>query len=172
MNQESYKKRLTKISAFVFDVDGVMTNGKVLITSKGEMYREMDTKDGYALRCAVLKNYKIGIISGGKNEGVRLRLKDLGIENIFLGQTEKENAFEEFRLKYELVNEEILYMGDDIPDITIMKKVGISACPNDAVSDVKAMSDYVSHKKGGQGCVRDIIEQVLRVQGKWASKKN
>ncbi|MEE3035278.1 MAG: HAD-IIIA family hydrolase [Bacteroidota bacterium] len=172
MNQESYKKRLTKISAFVFDVDGVMTNGKVLITSKGEMYREMDTKDGYALRCAVLKNYKIGIISGGKNEGVRLRLKDLGIENIFLGQTEKENAFEEFRLKYELVNEEILYMGDDIPDITIMKKVGISACPNDAVSDVKAMSDYVSHKKGGQGCVRDIIEQVLRVQGKWASKQN
>lgn len=172
MNQESYKKRLTKISAFVFDVDGVMTNGKVLITSKGEMYREMDTKDGYALRCAVLKNYKIGIISGGKNEGVRLRLKDLGIENIFLGQTEKENAFEEFRLKYELVNKEILYMGDDIPDITIMKKVGISACPNDAVSDVKAMSDYVSHKKGGQGCVRDIIEQVLRVQGKWASKQN
>ena len=172
MNQESYKKRLTKISAFVFDVDGVMTNGKVLITSKGEMYREMDTKDGYALRCAVLKNYKIGIISGGKNEGVRLRLKDLGIENIFLGQTEKENAFEEFRLKYELVNEEILYMGDDIPDITIMKKVGISACPNDAVSDVKAMSDYISQKKGGQGCVRDIIEQVLRVQGKWASKQN
>ena len=170
MNQESYKKRLTKISALVFDIDGVMTNGKVLITSKGEMLREMDTKDGYALRCAILENYKIGIISGGKNEGVRFRLKDLGVESIFLGQTEKESSFEEFRSKYKLENEEILYMGDDIPDLTIMKKVGVSACPNDAVSDVKAISDYVSHKKGGEGCVRDVVEQVLRVQGKWKSK--
>tara|TARA_Y100000748_G_scaffold301388_1_gene301499 strand:- start:2585 stop:3097 length:513 start_codon:yes stop_codon:yes gene_type:complete len=170
MNKESYKKRLTKISALVFDVDGVMTNGKVLITSKGEMYREMDTKDGYALRCAIFEKYKIGIISGGKNEGVRLRLKDLGVKSIFLGQTEKESSFEEFRSKYKLENEEILYMGDDIPDLSIMKKVGVSACPNDAVSDVKVISDYVSHKKGGEGCVRDIIEQVLRVQGKWKPK--
>ena len=170
MNKENYKKRLTKISAFVFDVDGVMTNGKVLITSKGEMYREMDTKDGYALRCAIELNYKIGIISGGTNEGVRLRLKDLGIKNIFLGETKKNNAFVEFLSKYKLEKEEILYMGDDIPDITIMEKAGISACPNDAVSDVKAISDYISHKKGGEGCVRDIIEQVLRVQGKWKSK--
>ena len=97
MNQESYKKRLTKISALVFDIDGVMTNGKVLITSKGEMLREMDTKDGYALRCAILEKYEIGIISGGKNEGVRFRLKDLGVESVFLGQTEKESSFEEFR---------------------------------------------------------------------------
>tara|TARA_B000000441_G_C21419664_1_gene165023 strand:+ start:35 stop:544 length:510 start_codon:yes stop_codon:yes gene_type:complete len=169
MNQENYKKKLIKISALVFDIDGVMTNGKVLITSKGEMLREMDTKDGYAIRCAVMENYKIGIISGGKNEGVRFRLKDLGVKNIFLGQTEKDSAFKEFRSKYKLENDQILYMGDDVPDISIMKKVGISACPSDAVSDVKSISDYVSHKKGGEGCVRDVIEQVLRVHGKWKS---
>lgn len=167
MNQPNYKALLPNITTFIFDVDGVLTNGKVLITSQGEMYREMDTKDGYALKCALVQGYKVCIISGGTNEGVRNRLKALGIYDIYLGAHHKQEPFQDLMNNYDLKPEEILYMGDDVPDIVVMEQVAVAACPNDAVSDVKEISNYVSHKKGGEGCVREIIEQTLRVQGKW-----
>ena len=167
MDNPNYKALLPNITTFIFDVDGVMTNGKVLITSQGEMYREMDTKDGYALKCALVQGYRVCIISGGTNEGVRNRLKALGIYDIYLGAHHKEEPFQDLMDSYDLKPEEILYMGDDVPDIVVMEQVAVAACPNDAVSDVKEIANYVSHKKGGEGCVREIIEQTLRVQGKW-----
>lgn len=167
MNQPNYKALLPNITTFIFDVDGVLTNGKVLITSQGEMYREMDTKDGYALKCALVQGYKVCIISGGTNEGVRNRLKALGIYDIYLGAHNKQEPFQDLMDSYDLKPEEILYMGDDVPDIVVMEQVAVAACPNDAVSDVKEIANYVSYKKGGEGCVREIIEQTLRVQGKW-----
>ena len=167
MNQPNYKALLPNITTFIFDVDGVLTNGKVLITSQGEMYREMDTKDGYALKCALVQGYRVCIISGGTNEGVRNRLKALGIYDIYLGAHHKQEPFQDLMDSYDLKPEEILYMGDDVPDIVVMEQVAVAACPNDAVSDVKDIANYVSHKKGGEGCVREIIEQTLRVQGKW-----
>lgn len=167
MDNRNYKAILSQITTFIFDVDGVLTNGKVLITSEGEMYREMDTKDGYALKCALEQGYKVCIISGGTNEGVRSRLKTLGVYDIYLGAHHKEEPFQDLLDSYNLKPEEILYMGDDVPDMVVMEKVAVGACPSDAVTDVKAIANYVSHKKGGEGCVREIIEQTLRVQGKW-----
>ena len=167
MDKTNYKALLPHITTFIFDVDGVMTNGKVLITSEGEMYREMDTKDGYALKCALDQGFKVCIISGGTNEGVRNRLRALGIYDIYLGAHHKGDPFQDLLDSYELSPDEILYMGDDMPDIEIMEQVAVAACPQDAVADVKAIANYISHKKGGEGCVRDIVEQTLRVQGKW-----
>tara|TARA_B100001057_G_C22625599_1_gene862340 strand:+ start:206 stop:712 length:507 start_codon:yes stop_codon:yes gene_type:complete len=167
MKKKNYKEILNSIKAFIFDIDGVLTNGKILITSKGDMYREMDTKDGFAIKYALNKGFKIAIISGGKDKGLEIRLQDLGIKNIFLGFTDKERPFNDFIKNEDIKPNDILYMGDDIPDIKIMKKVLLATCPNDAVIDVKEISDYVSPKNGGQGCVREIIEQVLRVQNKW-----
>lgn len=167
MKKKNYKEVLNSIKAFIFDIDGVLTNGKILITSKGDMYREMDTKDGFAIKYALNKGFKIAIISGGKDKGLEIRLQDLGIKNIFLGFNDKERPFNDFIKNEDIKPNDILYMGDDIPDIKIMKKVLLATCPNDAVIDVKEISDYVSPKNGGQGCVREIIEQVLRVQNKW-----
>ena len=167
MKKKNYKEVLNSIKAFIFDIDGVLTNGKILITSKGDMYREMDTKDGFAIKYALNKGFKIAIISGGRDKGLEIRLQDLGIKNIFLGFTDKERPFNDFIKNEDIKPNDILYMGDDIPDIKIMKKVLLATCPNDAVIDVKEISDYVSPKNGGQGCVREIIEQVLRVQNKW-----
>ena len=167
MDKPNYKALLPQITTFIFDVDGVLTNGKVLITSEGEMYREMDTKDGYALKCALDQGFKVCIISGGTNEGVRNRLRALGIYDIYLGAHHKGEPFQDVLDSYELSSDEILYMGDDMPDIEVMEQVAVAACPQDAVADVKAVSNYISHKKGGEGCVRDIVEQTLRVQGKW-----
>ena len=169
MGNKNYKKLLKKITTFILDVDGVLTNGKILITSKGKMLREMNTKDGFIIKYALDEGFKIFIISGGTNKGVRERLKDLGIEEIFLGKDSKNSTYEMLIKKHNLNENEILYMGDDVPDIPVMKKVGVPCCPNDAVPDVKQISIYISKKNGGQGCVRDIIEQTLRVQNKWIS---
>ena len=163
----NYKQRLSQITTLLFDVDGVLTDGKVIITTEGEMYRQMDTKDGYALKCALDAGLKIVIISGGTNEGVRNRLKALGVYDIYLGAHHKLDAYQHLLDNYDLKPENMLYMGDDVPDIPVMEKVGVSCCPQDAVTDVLQISDYISPKKGGEGCVREIIEQVLRVQGKW-----
>ena len=169
MGNKNYKELLKKIGIFILDVDGVLTNGKILVTSKGKMLREMNTKDGFIIKYALDKGFKIFIISGGTNKGVRERLKDLGIEEIFLGKDSKNSTYEMLIKKHNLNENEILYMGDDVPDIPVMKKVGVPCCPNDAVPDVKQISIYISKKNGGQGCVRDIIEQTLRVQNKWIS---
>ena len=167
MSNKNYKTLLNNVRAFVFDVDGVMTNGKVMITSEGEMYREMDTRDGFALKYALLKGFKIGIISGGTNEGVRKRLELLGVNKVYLGIHEKDIAFDDFVSTFNINPDQVLYMGDDVPDVPVMEKVGVSTCPQDALPDVKRVVDYVSHKKGGDGCVREIVEQVMRVQDKW-----
>ena len=168
MTNTNYKAILPQIKTFIFDVDGVLTDGKILINSDGELLRSFDTKDGYAMKCALVKGFKIAIITGGRNEAVRERFKELGVIDIYLGAHHKLDAYQDLMDNYDLNPEEILYIGDDIPDIPVMEKVGLGCCPADAASDVKAMADYVSHKKGGEGCVRELIEQVLRVQGKWS----
>lgn len=164
---QSYKEYLQHIKCFIFDVDGVLTDGTVKVTTDGEMFRTMNVKDGYALKTAIEQGFEVCIISGGTNEGVRVRLQNLGIKNIYLGTHQKTDTLEEFIAEHKINPENILYMGDDIPDYEIMNEIGLPTCPRDAVSEIKAISKYISHKKGGKGCVRDVIEQVLKVQGKW-----
>ena len=165
--EKSYKEYLNDITTFVFDVDGVFTDGTLLITSEGEMLRKMSVKDGYALKTALQKGYKVCIITGGTNEGVRLRLKGLGVTDIYLGAHHKVEPLHEYVTKHNISFHNILYMGDDMPDIPPMKLVGLATCPQDAVPEVKAVAKYISHKKGGDACVRDVIEQVLKVRGDW-----
>ena len=164
---KNYKNLLPFIKTFIFDVDGVLTDGKILITNDGELLRSFDAKDGYAIKCALVQGYKIVIISGGKNEGVRKRFKELGVFDIYMGANYKIEAYNDLIDNYSIDPQTILFVGDDVPDIPVMEKVGLSCCPLDAVTDVKSIATYISHKNGGEGCVREIIEQVLRVQGKW-----
>lgn len=166
---ESYKHLLNHITTFIFDVDGVLTNGEVHITNDGEMLRTMYIRDGFAMKAAVESGYRVIIISGGKNDGVRIRLQNLGITDIVLGSANKVEAFHEFVDGYQLDPKQILYMGDDIPDYHVMKLVGLPTCPQDAAPEIKAISKYISHKNGGFGAVRDVIEQTMRVQGKWTT---
>lgn len=163
----SFKQLLPKINTFIFDVDGVLTNGMLTIMPDGELLRHMNVKDGYAMKNALNKGYRVCIISGGTNEAVKSRLSALGIEDIYLGAHDKIKQYKELVKKYNLKPENVLYMGDDVPDYPVMKLVGLPACPNDAVQEIQAVSKYISNKKGGEGCVRDVIEQVLRVQNKW-----
>ena len=163
----SYKEYLTKITTLIFDVDGVLTDGSIIVATNGDMYRKMHTKDGYALKTAVDKGFNVCIISGGNNEGVRLRLKGLGIKDVHLGAHHKTETMNTYLEENSILKEQVLYMGDDIPDLQVMKEVGLPCCPQDAVQEIKRVSTYVSHKKGGKGCVRDVIEQVLKVQNKW-----
>ncbi|MGJ8735703.1 KdsC family phosphatase [Zobellia laminariae] len=165
--EKSYKEYLKNIDTFVFDVDGVFTDSTLLITSEGEMLRKMSVKDGYAVKTALQKGYKICIISGGTNEGVRSRLQALGVKDIYLGAHHKMDALKEYMDNHNVDVSTMLYMGDDIPDIPVMKAVALPSCPQNAVQEVKAVSMYVSHKNGGDGCVRDVIEQVLKVKGDW-----
>jgi 3-deoxy-D-manno-octulosonate 8-phosphate phosphatase (KDO 8-P phosphatase) len=165
--EKNYKEYLQYITTFIFDVDGVLTDGTVTITTLGEMLRKMNIKDGYALKTAVDKGYNVCIISGGSNEGVRKRLRGLGITDIYLGAHNKIEQLEEYLDIYNINAEHVLYMGDDIPDLPVMQLVGLSCCPQDAAPEIKAISKYISHKNGGKGAVRDVIEQVLKVQDKW-----
>lgn len=169
---KSYKEIMPQITTFIFDVDGVLTNGMIHISSSGELTRLMNTKDGYAMKTAVMEGYNVCVISGGNNEGVRKRLEDLGIKDIYLGAHAKTELFEDYLKKNNIKPEEILYMGDDLPDYPVMKLVGLATCPKDAVAEIQGISDYISQKKGGLGCVRDVIEQVLKVQGKWGEQYN
>lgn len=163
----SYKQLLQNITTLIFDVDGVLTNGKLTIMPDGELVRHMNVKDGFALKAALVNGLQIFIISGGTNEGVRERLKALGIKDIYLGAHNKTEQYNNLLDKYKLRDENIMYMGDDLPDYPVMKKVGLPCCPNDAVAEIQKISKYTSDKKGGEGCVRDIIEQILKVKGKW-----
>ncbi|WP_299680539.1 HAD family hydrolase [uncultured Dokdonia sp.] len=165
--EKSYKEYLHQITTFIFDVDGVLTDGTLKITTDGQMHREMNVKDGYSLKTALNEGYNVCIISGGTDEGVRHRLQGLGIKNVYLGAHQKVNQLTEYINEHGIQTENILYMGDDIPDYPVMKMVGLPACPQDAVKEIKEVSKYISHKNGGKGCVRDVIEQVLKVQGKW-----
>jgi len=167
--EKSYKEIMPQINTFIFDIDGVLTNGVVTIFSDGELVRNMNTKDGYALKTAVNAGYKVCIISGGTNEAVRKRFEALGITDVYLGAHNKLIQFEDYTKLHNINSENILYMGDDIPDYPVMKKVGLPCCPKDAAPEIQDISLYISHKKGGVGCVRDVIEQVLKVQGKWGA---
>ncbi|WP_047245441.1 KdsC family phosphatase [Maribacter thermophilus] len=165
--EKSYKEYLKGITTFVFDVDGVLTDGNVLVTTEGEMLRKMSIKDGYALKVAINKGYNICIITGGTNQGVKKRLQGLGITDFYMGAHHKMDALDEYLDIYNINPNHVLYMGDDIPDIPPMKMVGLATCPQNAVPEVKAVCKYVSHKNGGKGCARDVIEQVLKVRGDW-----
>lgn len=165
--EKSYKEYLSQITTFVFDVDGVLTDGSIAVTSQGEMLRTMNIKDGFALKTAVDKGYNVCIISGGSNEGVRFRLQGLGVTDIYLGTHRKTETLNEYLTAKNVKPRNVLFMGDDIPDLQVMQGVALPCCPQDAVPEIKEISSYVSHKKGGSGCVRDVIEQVLKVQGKW-----
>ncbi|NND16805.1 MAG: HAD hydrolase family protein [Eudoraea sp.] len=165
----NYKTNLPNIKAFVFDVDGVFTDGTVQITTSGDLLRTMNIKDGYAVKQALEAGFKVCVITGGSNPGVEKRLAGLGVSDIHLGVQDKIKVLDAFMIKNDLKAATLVYMGDDLPDIDGMQKAGIACCPSDAVPEIKAISDYVSHKKGGDGCVRDIIEQVMRVQDQWIS---
>ncbi|WGK64456.1 KdsC family phosphatase [Croceiramulus getboli] len=167
MEEKSYKEYLQHVTTFVFDVDGVLTDGTIQVTSEGEMYRTMNIKDGYALKTAIDEGFRVCIISGGSNEGVRKRLEGLGVKDVFLGSHNKSALLESYCEKHQIQPENVLFMGDDLPDYPVMQLVGLPCCPQDAVKEIKEISKYVSHRNGGQGCVRDIIEQVLKVQDKW-----
>ena len=158
---------MNKISTFVFDVDGVLTDGSVMVFQNGQLVRTMNVKDGYALQLAVKKGYRIAIISGGNNTDVRERLNGLGVVDVYLNASDKIEALDELKNIYDLNLEEVLYMGDDIPDLQVMKECGLATCPADAAEEIKAICHYVSPRNGGKGCARDVIEQVLKVQGKW-----
>ncbi len=164
---KSYKEIMNDITTFVFDIDGVLTDGSVHITPTGEMLREMNIKDGFAMKAALESGYNVCIISGGTNEGVRVRLRNLGITDIHLGSPDKVATFKEYAELYNIKPEQVLYMGDDIPDYHVMKLVGLPTCPQDASQEIKAISQYISHINGGKGAVRDVIEQVMKVQDKW-----
>ncbi len=167
MEDKSYKEYLEHITTFIFDVDGVLTDGTITLTTSGEMLRTMHTKDGFAMKTAIDAGFNICIISGGSNEGVRVRLEGLGVKDVYLGAHNKIEQLYEFLNNNSIKTENVLYMGDDIPDYPVMKLVGLPCCPQDAVPEIKGISKYVSHKNGGKGAVRDVIEQVLKVQGKW-----
>lgn len=169
MDSRSYKEILEDITTFIFDVDGVLTDGTITLTSDGEMLRTMHTKDGFAMKTALDQGYNICIISGGTNEGVRVRLKGLGVTDIYLGAHNKIEQLDEYLDIYNIAPGQVLYMGDDIPDLPVMQLIGLPTCPQDAVPEIKSVSKYISHVNGGKGCVRDVIEQTLKVQGKWNS---
>ena len=165
--EKSYKEIMPQITTFIFDVDEVLTDGTVHVFENGELVRQMNIKDGYALKTAVDAGFNVCIISGGSNEGVRTRLERLGLKDIYLGAHNKVEQYFEIIDMYDLKPENILYMGDDIPDYPVMAKVGLPCCPKDAAPEIQNISRYVSQKNGGKGCARDVIEQVLKVQEKW-----
>jgi len=163
----NFKELLRNVKAFAFDVDGVFTDGTVILHPSGELLRTSNTRDGYAVHVAIEKGFPVAIISGGKSETVRERFKGLGVTDIYLGLNDKTEALDDFRFKYGLELSEILYMGDDIPDFEVMRKVGIATCPADAAPEIRSISAYISNYSGGRGCVRDVVEQVLRLNNKW-----
>ena len=158
---------LKNIKLFVFDVDGVLTDGSLILLENGEMARQMNIKDGYALQLAIKHGYDILIISGGSSSAVKIRLQKLGIQHIFLGVIDKKNLLLNFVAEHLLKKEEILYMGDDLPDLLPMKEAGVACAPADAVPEIKSIAQYISPAFGGKGCVRDVIEKVLKLNGHW-----
>ena len=163
----SYKEKLNKIKNFVFDVDGVFTDGIIYVDSQGNETRGFNSKDGIVVKKALKCGFNIIIISGAKSKGILKRLRKLGIKDIYLGSEDKSSDLNEHMKINNMKRNETLYMGDDISDLEAMKIVGLKTCPNDAVSEVRNASDYISPKKGGFGCVRDVLEQTLKVQKKW-----
>lgn len=160
---------LKGIKAFVFDVDGVLTDGGIFADLHGELFRTFDSKDGFALRMAYMHGYRLGVISGGRSESIRKRVQQCGMkaEDVYLGSRDKIEDFEDFCRKYDLGPEEVMYFGDDLPDIPVMAVCGCGVAPSDAVEEVLDAADYVSTRPGGKGCARETIEIVMKLQGTW-----
>ena len=162
-----FLEKLNHIKAIILDVDGVLTNGILLLTESGEQLRQFNIKDGYALQLAVKNGIKVAALSGARSKGVEYRLKGLGIQDVFLGLDSKLEVYSNYLIQNDLTPDQVLFMGDDIPDLQIMKLAGLAVCPLDAVEEIKAISHYISSKNGGEGCVRDIVEKVLKIQNLW-----
>jgi 3-deoxy-D-manno-octulosonate 8-phosphate phosphatase (KDO 8-P phosphatase) len=163
----NFKEEISKVKAFVFDIDGVLSLQTINLNSFGVPNRTVNLRDGYAIQLAVRKGYHVGIISGSNSREYLKRLKLLGVKDIYLNSKTKIDHYNEFRKRYGLSDSEILFMGDDIPDFVVMKNAGVPVCPSDADSEIKQVAHYISDRKGGEGCVRDVIEQVLRLHDNW-----
>lgn len=159
------------VDTFIFDYDGVMTDGKVILMEEGQPLRMAHVKDGYVLQLIVKLGYNVVIISGGFSRSMENRFESLGIKDVYLGVKNKHEVLNEYLLNKQIDPQHVVYMGDDIPDFKVMKMVGIPVCPADAAEEIKNISIYISDRNGGEGCVRDIIEQVLKVQGRWMSEE-
>lgn len=168
----NYKEIFKNITTVVLDVDGVLTNGDIILMPGMQPVRKMNAKDGYAMQLAVRNGIRMAIITGGRSPEVKERLQGLGITDIYLGASSKMESYEDLKMCYDLKDDEILYMGDDLPDYDIMKLVALAAAPQDAAPEIKSVADYISPVNGGQGCVRDVLEQLLKIQGKWARSED
>lgn len=168
---KNYKAQLQTATTFIFDVDGIFTNNVVYLSADGEQMRTANVRDGYAVQLAVKKGLRIAIISGGKSEAVRKRFEGLGVQDVFLGSSNKIEILKNYLSQNNISESEVCYMGDDIPDYHVMKTVGLACCPADAVPEIKSVSTYISPFKGGEGCVRDILEQALKAKGMWMTEE-
>lgn len=171
MEGKSFKERLKGVKALAFDVDGVLTDSSLILMPNGELVRTMNMRDSIALKLAVKNGYRICIITGGSSQAVKERLNRLGVSDIYLKTEDKLEAMKEFVGLYDLEMKEVLYMGDDLVDYEVMAHIGVPVCPKDAVEEIKNISVYISHLNGGKGCVRDVIEQVMKIGGKWRIPK-
>lgn len=162
-----WEKRLKNVNTLIFDYDGVMTDGTVYMDSNGDPLRTSNVKDGYALQLAGKLGFHLAVISGAVVTNITKRLNMLGVSDVYTGIPDKVVKLEEYMAQYGLKPEQIVYVGDDIPDIKVMRRVGVAACPADAAPEVREICHYISERRGGQGCVRDIIEKTLKLQGKW-----
>jgi 3-deoxy-D-manno-octulosonate 8-phosphate phosphatase (KDO 8-P phosphatase) len=166
----NYKSLLKNVTTFIFDYDGVLTDGTVILQADGDALRTAYVKDGYALQLAVKKGFNVAIISGGSSASMIKRFEILRIRDFFLGVENKLEKFHEYMKERKVTADKVLYMGDDIPDFRPMKEAGVPCCPADAAPEIKAISKYISSFGGGKGCVRDVIEQTLKVQDKWMTE--
>jgi len=163
-------EKLKYIKGVVLDVDGVLTDGSIQVNEQGHQIRTFFVKDGYVIQLAQKKGIPVWVISGGNSVGVRSRLETLGVKEVHLGISNKLELLDQLLQKYQINSSELLYMGDDIPDLQVMQQVGFAACPNDAVEEIKQVSHYMSPKNGGRGAVRDVLEKLLKLQGKWLNE--
>ena len=163
----NFKENLARVKAFVFDIDGVLSLQTISLNSFGIPNRTINLRDGYAVQLAVKKSYHVAVISGSNAKEYQKRLKQLGVKDVYLNSRSKLEDFNEFLRKHDLNSADVLFMGDDIPDHEVMKVAGVPVCPSDADSEVRQVAGYISDKRGGEGCVRDVIEQVLRLHNKW-----
>lgn len=168
----NYKDSLKNITTFIFDYDGVMSDGKVWVLNEHDQIRNSSVKDGYALHYAIQQGYRIAVISGGRGDSMRLRLNFVGVTDVFQGVGNKLEVFNGYCSEQGIDPKKVLYMGDDIPDFEVMERVGIATCPADAAVEIKNIAHYISHQRGGDGCVRDVIEQVLKARGDWMKNFN
>ena len=163
----NYKTRLKSITTFVLDVDGVLTNGKLILEGSGEITRTISTRDGYIIRRAIKKGYNVSIITFGNSEMLEKMMNYLGVSDIFSSVENKLETLNSYCSSKNITLKNVLYMGDDMPDIDCIKSVSIGTCPNDAVPEIREVADYISHVNGGDGCVRDVMEQVLKINNDW-----